>query len=48
MSKFTNKETGVVVSVADHKDERFSSDVWDVTVDDETPAKKSRAATDSK
>jgi hypothetical protein len=45
MSKFINKDTGVVVSVADEKDARFT-DGWDAVVD-EKPAARSKKSESS-
>jgi hypothetical protein len=49
MGRFVNSETGVVVSVADDKDERFASPLWDAApADEKAPAKRASSKSDSK
>ncbi len=44
MGRFRNVATGVVVSVADEKDDRFASGFEPATNDDKAPAKKAAAS----
>ena len=48
MSRFTNSETGVVVSVADDKDERFASPLWEAASADKPEPKRAASKSDSK
>lgn len=41
MGRFVNSETGVVVSVADDKDERFAEPLWTAEAAKPAPAKRS-------
>jgi hypothetical protein len=45
MSRFVNSETGVVVSVADDKDERFSPPLWEKAPTAKAAEKKSAGTT---
>ena len=45
MGRFVNSETGVVVSVADHKDERFAAPLWTSEKAAEKPAAKRSTST---
>ncbi len=47
MGRFVNDTTGVVVSVDDSKDERFSSG-WSPQIDEKSKAPAKRASTTSK
>lgn len=41
MSRFRNTETNVVVTVADEKDERFASPMWESEAEPKASAKRS-------
>ena len=47
MGRFVNSETGVVVSVADDKDERFTSPLWEAEAEKPEP-KRAASKSDSK
>lgn len=48
MGRFANSETGVVVSVADDKDERFSSPLWNAEGEAKAAPKRSTSKTPGK
>lgn len=48
MSRFVNSETGVVVSVADDKDGRFASPLWEAQAEPKPAPKKATAKTAGK
>jgi hypothetical protein len=48
MSRFVNSETGVVVSVADDKDERFASPLWEAQAAEKAAPKRAASKSSDK